>query len=107
MKKLGAIVLVLGSLGIGACGGNDMVSAANKLKDHMCACTDQKCMDGVEKEEDGFKEKFKGTDPKDLSKDTMKSLMESHQAYRKCRRDLRDKLAGGGAAGSGSGSATP
>jgi hypothetical protein len=103
MKKLGAIVLMLGSLGLGACGGNDMVSSANKLKDHMCACTDQKCMDDVEKERHDMRDKFKGTDPKDVSKDTIKALSEAEHGYRKCRRDLRDKLAGGG----GSGSATP
>jgi len=96
MRKLGAIVLVLGSLGLGACGGNDMVSAGNKLRDHMCACKDQKCMDDVEKEQDGLKEKFKGTDPSKISKDDMEALSKARQEFMKCRRELREKLSGGG-----------
>jgi len=105
MRKIGAAALVFGLLGIGGCGGSGDVATANKLRDRMCACQDQKCMDEVEKDGDAFsqslRKKYKSKD--DIGEDTMKALDESHHAYSKCRRALRDKLE---AAGSGS-AATP
>jgi len=88
MKKLGAIALVLG-FGLAACGGGD-VATATKLKDKMCACTDQKCMDDAEKDAKDFgkslADKYKSKD------DAPKDLMEAYEGYQKCRRDLRHKL---------------
>jgi hypothetical protein len=104
MKKMTAIALVLGLGGLVACGGGDSAKA-KKLKDDMCECKDQKCVDDLEKQADEFskslKDKYKSKD------DVPKDLMESYEGFKKCEMDVEMKISAGGGSASGSGSATP
>jgi hypothetical protein len=109
MKKMITFAMVLGLGGLAACGGGD-TGTMNKLKDRMCACTDQKCYDDVKKDEKDFEKTLesKYKDPKDAPKD----LTDAYEAYEKCKDTARDKISSSGSASgagsaSGSGSATP
>jgi hypothetical protein len=89
MKTFTTFALAL-TLGLAACGGGGDVGTAKKLKDKMCACTDQKCYDDVQKESKAFEETIRGKykSPDDLPKE----LIEVGMDFEKCKHDLRRKL---------------
>jgi hypothetical protein len=92
MKKLTIVLGIV--LGLGACSDkfDKAISESEGFKDKMCACKDKDCAEQVDKDmkewRKGLKEKFdKDFKPSDSQ---MKKAGEIEEAFRDCRRKLRD-----------------
>ena len=76
-------------------GGADHPAAtATALRDRMCACHDQGCLDAVEKDSNAFRDALRAKYAA-LPPDLMKALGPTHKAFVACRRALRAKLGSG------------
>ena len=89
MTKLSSLVLALGLLGVGACGGGD-ADKVKALADKMCACKDKDCIDAVNAEGKALgkemQEKYK------KKSDAPAELITELERGETCKRELRRKF---------------